>query len=206
VEAVFITHPDKDHISGILELLSDIDNGEQYTGTVRVKRLVVTPETLKSEKMQEILVLCEEKQVEVLTFLAGDEFNAGGLSMTCLYPNGSQDTADNEGSLVFLASVENYDALLLGDSGALAEQAVLKAADAGVFELPVDLLKVAHHGSKNSSSEAFINAISPRIAVLSYGRGNFYNHPNSVVVKRLEAVNALIYKTGAGGAACFKIR
>jgi competence protein ComEC len=206
IETVFLTHPDKDHFSGIEELLREITNDRTYRGTVRVKRFAVTPNTLKNEKIAGILDIAAEKGVDVFTFLAGDKLKAGNLSLLCLSPDASTDTADNAGSIVLAARYGEFTALLMGDSGATAEQAVINACKSGLVSTPVNILKVAHHGSRYSTSEHFLESLQPVAAVVSFGKGNVYNHPHKELLQRLEAVSAVIYKTGASGAAVFRVR
>ncbi len=99
-----------------------------------------------------------------------------------------------------------FTALLMGDSGATAEQAVINACKSGLVSTPVNILKVAHHGSRYSTSEHFLESLQPVAAVVSFGKGNVYNHPHKELLQRLEAVSAVIYKTGASGAAVFRVR
>ncbi len=206
LEAVFLTHPDKDHYSGILELLQQITNDEDYRGTVRVRRLILTPNAMDSPKLEELIAEAEKKGVEVLTFLAGDSLIAGKLELNCLAPTPEYDTADNDGSLILAAKYKDFCAVLMGDAKGEAEEAVIRACEAGLLPVPVSILKVAHHGSRYASSERFLNVLQPAACVVSYGRGNVYNHPHEQLLDRLEALETVVYKTGASGAAQFRVR
>jgi competence protein ComEC len=76
----------------------------------------------------------------------------------------------------------------------------------GTEVLKCDILKVAHHGSKSSSSEAFLDAAAPDIAVIQVGPGNFYGHPHAQTIERLEARGIRIYRTDLDGAVGIDIR
>ncbi|MBO7403284.1 MAG: DNA internalization-related competence protein ComEC/Rec2 [Lachnospiraceae bacterium] len=206
IEAIFLTHPDKDHFSGILELLERAGNDGDYCGTVRVKRLIVTPGAFQSPKLKELLLEARAKGVEILTFLAGDSLKAGELELLCLAPEPAFDTADNDGSIILAARYRDFCAVLMGDAKGEAEEAVIRACAQGDVKVPVSILKVAHHGSRYASSERFLAVIRPVVSVISYGRGNMYKHPHSQLVERLEAVSEVIYGTGASGAASFRVR
>jgi len=206
LEAIFISHPDKDHISGIEELLAEVDNKLHYSGTVRVKRIITTPAALSSGRLDNIISLAAEKGIEIETVLEGDVIKYNELSLTCLSPSVATDTADNNGSLILLAGYYDFDAIFMGDSASPGEAAVLAARRAGLINEPLELLKVAHHGSKNASSTAFLAEVKPQIAVLYYGRGNSYGHPHARVLSDLSDLASVIYKTGQSGAACFKIQ
>ncbi len=206
LEAVIISHPDKDHISGITELLENIDNSEPYRGKPRVKRIIMTKEAYNSYKTQTIRELSAQKGIEINLLFAEDTLIYNSLSLKCLAPTAIEDKADNEGSIVLLASYGSFQALFMGDTGFDVEERLAASASSGAIKTPLDFLKVSHHGSKNSNSEAFISTLQPRIAVISYGRGNVYGHPHQNVLEMLEKAGSLVYKTGAIGAACFEIR
>ena len=203
IEALILTHPDADHINGVTDLLQNAGTGKYYAGNVSVRRLVMTRAAYESEKMADIVKLAKKKKIEIELFSAGDVLNAGKLVLTCLSPFPDNDTADNDGSFVFLASMGDFDGLFMGDSGAVGEEAVFAAERAGMIKLPVEILKVSHHGSKSATSEEFVRLLQPSVAVLSYGRGNSYGHPHAEVVKRLEEAEAALYMTGRSGAAQF---
>lgn len=206
IDAIILTHPDADHINGAAELLENSETGGFYAGNVAVRRLIMTRASYESEKMRDIVELAKEKNVEIVLFSAGDVLETGDLKLTCLSPWPENDTADNDGSLVFLASFGRFDGLMMGDSSGAGEEAVYAAERAGLIDFPVEFLKVSHHGSKSASSEDFINEFRPVVSILSYGRGNVYGHPNAKVVARLEDVDSRLYMTGQSGAACFVIR
>ena len=104
--------------------------------------------------------------------------------------------AENNRSLVVQLGLNGKTFLFTGDIGRTAEQWIIET----VRDLKCDLMKVPHHGSKSSSSDAFVNATRPEIAVVTVGRGNQYRHPSDEVIERYLAVGSAIYRTDTGGA------
>jgi competence protein ComEC len=102
----------------------------------------------------------------------------------------------NDDSLVLLVRYKDVDVLLTGDVGAPVEPELL----AGVTLSPLRVLKVAHHGSRSSTSAAFVSAFAPQVAVVSAGRGNVFGHPSPEVTSRLEHAGARLYRTDLDGA------
>ena len=85
----------------------------------------------------------------------------------------------------------NTSFLFTGDAEELSESEILRSG----FEVQADVLKIGHHGSQTSTSEAFLKAVSPKYAIISVGAGNSYGHPNENVIERLEKNGVTIYRT-----------
>jgi competence protein ComEC len=102
----------------------------------------------------------------------------------------------NDDSVVIRLRYGDAEVLLTGDAGAEFERAF--APDPA--PLPLRVLKVAHHGSRSSTSEAFLSAYRPAVAVVSAGRGNLFGHPSREVLGRLAAIRAAIFRTDRDGA------
>ena len=178
LDGVFLTHNDQDHINGVQYLLED--------RSVPIDRFYVSEQAVLSGDFSWIP---EEKRV---LLSKGDTVG----SFTVLWPEGEIDDR-NEGSLVLSALFDGGSALFTGDISAEAEERIR-------IEKQYDLLKVAHHGSKYSSSDAFLQKIRPQIAVVSYGRKNVYGHPTEEACERILSTGAVLYKTGECG--CISIR
>jgi hypothetical protein len=106
--------------------------------------------------------------------------------------------AKNDDSLVLRLHYRNRDILLPGDAEKQAEHAILEENKAEA--LRADVLKVGHHGGKNSTTLEFLAAVQPRVAIISVGEKNTYGHPSSELLKRLEAVGVRILRTDRDGA------
>ena len=106
---------------------------------------------------------------------------------------------ENDNSNVIYTELNNYKFLLMGDAGVEVEQDLIKK-----YNLQdIDVLKVGHHGSKTSSSEEFVNEVSPKYSIISVGKNNFYGHPSKEVLDTLS--NSKIYRTDIDGSIVIKI-
>jgi len=205
-EAV-LTHPDADHALGIIEA---IDAGV-------VRRLYIPlgmyaagsaggdagePSNYHDTDGLAGLVLAraEANGVAVIPLQAGDSFGLiDGVSMFCLHPQGGMK-ADNNGSIVCRVDYGGASFLLTGDVEAEGERLILDIYGAAV---DADILKLAHHGSRSSSTEEFLRAVSPDAAVASAGRNSRYGHPSPEVAERLEGMGVPMVVTAESGAVIF---
>lgn len=132
----------------------------------------------------------------------GDTLRFGGATVTILHcwPEGIDCGRTNGASIVLRIDYGNTSFLFTGDAEDLSEYMMI---DAGV-DLRADVLKVAHHGSRYSSTEEFLNAVSPAYAIISCGKNNQYDHPHAETLERLEAVGAMILRTDELGTIILK--
>ncbi|MDR3072254.1 MAG: hypothetical protein LBU41_02050, partial [Clostridiales Family XIII bacterium] len=148
-----------------------------------------------------------------LVFLAtGDQVQLDrDISVSILYPPRADETTyrkmtqasedENRTSLLMLVDYEGVTTLMTGDIGEAGERAVLEA---GKNTLQADILKVGHHGSKSSSSEAFLDAVGADFAVIQCGR-NTFGHPTGEVIEKLHAHDIIVLRNDLYGAVRFKI-
>lgn len=194
VDGIFLSHMDEDHINGILELLEMTDKRE--TG-LKIKRILLSRSRETEETQQRIKEAGKKAGCEILYIGKGDRIKNGKLELTCLSP-GHEDMESNEGSQVLLAEMEELSLLFTGDVEGRGEEELL--ALCRERNIRCDILKVAHHGSKNSTSEEFLNTVSPRTAVISCGRNNLYGHPHQELMERLKKENIFVFETKNRGA------
>ena len=107
---------------------------------------------------------------------------------------------ENDNSNVIYTEIDGYKFMFMGDASITTEREILKKYNIS----NIDVLKVGHHGSKTSSSEAFINEMKPRYSIISVGKNNRYGHPNKEVLNILD--NSKIYRTDQDGSITFKIK
>ena len=202
LDYVFVTHGDKDHISGLQALYK-----LEHTG-IRIRNLVVA-EYGDREGLQELIDLAAQHGTEILYMDAGDILSepetgaSGTFRISCIYPGESDVHADaNEASLVLQASVDSFHLLFTGDAGETAEQQMAETGRLGA----VDILKVGHHGSRYATSETFLQYIKPQYAVVSCGEKNRYGHPHQEILERLQAAGAEVYRTDSSGAVILQIQ
>lgn len=191
LEAVFLTHDDADHINGVIELMESI--GEEKC---RLKiRKIVLPKWADYASFQEVLELADEISVPVYYMDVGDRILDGETEICCMHPSGGDYGDDgNAGSLVLLLRYGAFEALFTGDLEGSAE------VDVGYSVSDIDLLKVAHHGSKYSTSEEFLQLVKPEVSLISCSEGNRYGHPHEEVLERLEACGSAVFITKECGA------
>ncbi len=182
LDVLVITHADDDHAAGALHVMKKFPVSEVWDNG-----LITYPDSLLNNAVHRPLE-------------RGDEANAGGLRILALHPyrgfytfDGNDATAENNDSLVVKVTGKK-SFLFTGDTAREAEEDMLHL---GAW-LKSDVLKVSHHGSRTSSTEDFLNAVSPVIAVISVGRDNSYGHPHGETLERLRGVR--VYRTDRDGA------
>lgn len=135
------------------------------------------------------------KQIEVKKTIRNyqDKIEIGDVSIEMLQTDKSNDINDN--SLVFVATVNDIKYLFTGDISSEVEEQIIEKYN----NLHVDVLKVSHHGSNSATSAAFLNFLKPKIALISCGKNNFYGHPHSDVIRRLNDYGIKIYRSDEMG-------
>lgn len=197
LDYIFVSHGDLDHVSGIEYLL-------EQALDIRVKNIVFSCLSREDETCKAIADTARKRGCSVWYMEKGQQIQGGELTLTSLYPAASGHAPDkNEQSLVLLASYGDFSMLLTGDVGNSGEAQMMNLP---IGQLPKELtvLKVAHHGSHNSSGADFLDRVSPELSVLSYGNGNSYGHPSEDVVDRLRALHSRIWRTAVSGAVTVK--
>lgn len=190
LDYVFISHGDADHMNGIEKLLDS-----QRLG-IRIRNLVLPPERVQDESLKKLALKAAENGTRVAVMEAGDTMREGDFKLTCKAPAAAyKGEAGNAASMVLEAEFGELDMLFTGDVEGDGERLLEKN---GLRQY--DVLKVAHHGSKNSSSQAFLKQTMPRIAWISSGIDNRYGHPHEETVKKLEEIGSRIYGTQKCGA------
>lgn len=216
LEAVFVTHSDIDHCSGILTILEEYQESAIRIGTLILPDI---DEESKDASYEELESLAEKNKIRVQYMSRGQVITDGELTLSCLHPGaGYRSENANEYSLSLYLSFGRFTALFTGDvegrgEGELQEQLRIYkggtlAAEKAVFQdfrpenevKRLTVLKVAHHGSENSTGTQFLESVSPRLSLISCGRNNSYGHPHKELIERLEDAESKIYVTAKNGA------
>lgn len=121
----------------------------------------------------------------------GEEYDLGGASVKILGLNGGNKDNVNDQSVIVRIDYRDVSFLLTGDAEKTAEATLLESG----ADIDVDVLKVGHHGSGTSSSQAFLDAVTPEYAVISVGGANDYGHPPKGILERLAATGAKLFRT-----------
>jgi competence protein ComEC len=187
IDLVVVTHDDADHATGLLDVLARYD----------VERFA--SRTSDGEGSLLAQALDDAIRAEGATLVAAGAFDLGdGVRLDVVDPPGAPSSG-NDSSMVLRLSWRDVSFLLAGDIEARAEQALLASSG----DLAATVLKVAHHGSRTSSTAAFVDAVRPSVAVISSGEGNRFGHPDEGVVERLAAYSD-VYDTASDGAVHFE--
>ncbi len=195
LDYVFISHSDSDHINGIQEMMQRQDVG------VRIGCLVLTARETWDEGLLALAQTAVDCGVAVATLEAGQTFTDGELSLICLWPAAEGAREDgNELSMVLALEYQDFDLLLTGDLGQEEEAPLLENMEKCCPGRNIEVLKAAHHGSRNSTSREFLEAVRPAYTLISAGRNNHYGHPHAETLERLEEAGSQICCTQESGA------
>ncbi|MDP3795368.1 MAG: ComEC/Rec2 family competence protein [bacterium] len=190
IDLVVLTHPDKDHLAGLIDIL------DRYT-VAAVLTTAATRETTLFKVWEEKL---QKEGARIIYGRAGMWAEISpGIGLVVLSPGEALAAAKtdktNNASLVLKLVYGETSFLFTGDIERPVEELLVHQG----INLDADVLKVPHHGSKTSSSQNFLNAVTPEIAVFSLGNNNSYGHPHSEVVERFALSGAAIYRTDLQG-------
>ncbi|MBL8150200.1 MAG: DNA internalization-related competence protein ComEC/Rec2 [Blastocatellia bacterium] len=186
LDYVVATHSDLDHIQGLSDVIENF----------RVKTAVVSGFAQEDPNLEDFKKKAAEYGIKLSIWSQGESFEIDGVKIDILWPSrNSFARLDNNCSLVMRLIYGEKVFLLTGDIEKEAEKFILKSVSA----LESDLLKVPHHGSRTSSSEEFLKAVSPKIAIISAPKWSRFNHPHSEVVERYCQKGVKVYQTGISG-------
>ncbi|MCH5268851.1 MAG: ComEC/Rec2 family competence protein [Lachnospiraceae bacterium] len=198
LDYMLMTHADEDHISGQLELLELAKKSDSVSiGCVLLPK---PSQTLRQESgYQKMLQAAEKANIPVQTIYAGQIFREGELVIRCLHPPKEYES-DSANAYSTTTTVEYGDTrlLLCGDLEGDGENLVTELLRQNSTSF--DILKVAHHGSKNSTNETFLKLVNPALAVISSGRNNRYGHPHKELLERLANEDVSVIQTAKNGA------
>lgn len=191
LDLVFISHGDADHMNGIEEMLERQEQG------VRIRGLVLPPKSVWDEKLKTLAQLAQEHESKVYTMQQGEMLEMGSLSLECIQPEAESTlTPGNEASMVLSVAYEAFSMLCTGDAEGTGEAQMIQ----NLPKKNYTVLKVAHHGSKNSTKDTFLKVCSAPYALISAGRDNRYGHPHEETIQRLQADGSHVITTQEAGA------
>ncbi|WP_156423939.1 S-layer homology domain-containing protein [Planococcus kocurii] len=184
LDAVVATHPDADHIGGLISVLNSFPVTKFYdSGKVHT-----------TDTYYELLQLIDTKNIAFEVPKMGQKLPFDSVLGVQVLNVDSKASDNNDASIVLKAKYGKVSFLLTGDADVAIENTMLPK-----YDLKSTYLKAGHHGSNTSSSSNFINEVYPMGTVLSYGKDNSYGHPHKEVVSRLTTVKSKIYSTAVSG-------
>lgn len=181
LDLVVLTHPDGDHITGLIPLF------DRY----RIVQVLDVPQSDTAPEAVPWLERLQARAVPRSYARRGMRLPVGDVLLTVLHPGPEPLTGtasdDNNNAIVLRVDYGRFSALLTGDAEREAEEALIAAG----LPLRADVLKAGHHGSNGSTSAAFIAAVQPQVTVISVGQGNPFGHPHPAVLERLAGIEVL---------------
>lgn len=185
IDKLIVTHGDTDHMGAAKELVS----------LIPVKEIVFGKKREEAELEKELKQIARQNNIKVTTVAEGESWRAGEALFSVLSPEGKEE-GDNDASIVLWAKLGGYTWLFTGDLEEKGEQRIMDRYP----QLQVDILKVGHHGSKTSSTSAFLQQIQPQKAIISVGERNRYGHPHQQVLERFTEMDIEVWRTDKQGA------
>ncbi|HEL2110973.1 TPA: DNA internalization-related competence protein ComEC/Rec2 [Streptococcus suis] len=185
IDSLVLTHTDTDHVGDVLEVAKQVQIG----------RIYVSPGSLT---VPDFVATLKKINVPVHVVKVGDRLPIFDSYLEVLYPDGTGDGGNND-SIVLYGRLLETNFLFTGD----LEQGELDLIDS-YPNLPVDVLKAGHHGSKGSSYPEFLDHIGAKIALVSAGENNRYKHPHQETLERFDNRNIQVYRTDQQGAIRFR--
>ena len=175
---VFGTHAHEDHIGGLDDVIKNF----------KVKNFYMPEEVTTTQTFVEILDALEAKKIKFQTPKAGTRLKLGDSTVEVIYVGDNKEEL-NDTSIIIKLTYKDTSFLFTGDATSNEEKLFLDK------DIQSDVLKVGHHGSRYSSSQSFLNKVNPNYAIITCAKGNDYDFPHNSTLKRLDKVNAKVYRT-----------
>lgn len=183
------THPHADHIGGLDTVLNSIS----------VDTVIFPPVSHTTDTFEDVLAALEEKHLSITKAAVGSRYSLGSAVFTIVAPNSPAYDEINNYSVGIKLIFGDTSFLMAGDAQRLSEEEML----ANGIDLTADVLKLGHHGSADSTSTEFLEAVNPSYAVISVGKYNSYRHPNAQTIQKLRKQNIEVYRTDEQGTIIF---
>jgi competence protein ComEC len=188
IDKLILTHSDYDHIGEARVMIQELD----------VEEILISPGAAKKEAMAHAVNVAIAKGISVQEVQKGFRWSTKYGDFFVLSPMDSKYSGNND-SIVLYALVGGQTWLFTGDLEQEGEEALLKE-----WNFQVDVLKVGHHGSNTSSSEAFLRDIKPNVSIILVGKNNRYGHPHMSVLHRLQMYSNTVWRTDIHGAITYR--
>jgi competence protein ComEC len=188
IDMIMITHPDLDHIGGLIDVLRKYE----------VSTIVMTENEHATPAVAVLKEAIEKENADIIFARAGQKFDLGdGTILEILFPDRDPTHLEsNTSSIVAELSYGDSEFLFTGDSPKSIEEYLVSVSGT---QLDSDVLKVGHHGSKTSTADTFVSAVTPSFTVVSAGKDNSYGHPHQEVTSLLNARGIPLKNTADGG-------
>lgn len=185
IDYLILTHPHEDHIGGADEVIKNFDVIHVYMPKV----------TTTTKAFEDVVNIMKLKGLKASQPTPGTAFKLGDANCTVLGPVNSNPEDMNTYSIVLKLTYGKNSFLFTGDAQTSGEEDMIGKG----YDLSADVLKIGHHGSHTSTSQDFLDAVNPKYAVISCGKGNDYGHPHKEAIDRLKTKKIPVYRTDECG-------
>ncbi|WP_241428140.1 ComEC/Rec2 family competence protein [Clostridium sp. DJ247] len=183
---IITTHPHEDHIGGMSSIIKKYNIGEFYAPKV----------TTNTKTFETMVNALKSKNIKITAAKSGMNLDLGkNTKCEIIAPNNTKYEDLNDYSIVVKITYGSSKFLFTGDAEKTSEKEILSKN----YDISSDVLKVGHHGSSSSSSKAFLDKVSPKIAIISCGKNNDYGHPHRETLNELKNRNVKVYRTDVDG-------
>ena len=183
IDYIIISHFDTDHYKGFEIVMKNL----------KVKNAIISKQAENSENYEEFIKIAQKNKINIIIVNKGDKLNIEkNLYINILWPNNStllNENALNNNSIVCKLNYRNFSCLFTGDIEKIAEEQMVKDYEKSKI-LESTILKVAHHGSKTSTTQELLKMIKPKIALIGVGKNNKFGHPNNETLEKLEKIRS----------------
>lgn len=179
------THPHEDHIGGLDYAINSFQIGKIYMPRA----------TSNTKTFSDVVNVIKAKGMKITVPKVGETFKVGNATATILAPNSSNYEDLNNFSIVIRLTFGNNSFMFDGDAEDISENEMIAKG----FDISADVLKVGHHGSSSSTTQAFLDKVNPKYAVISVGKDNSYGHPHKSTMDKLKAKGIKVYRTDESG-------
>ena len=193
IDLIIVSHFDDDHVGGVLTVMEEL----------KVCQVIISKQEENSENYKKFKEIVKEKKIKVKVVNKGDRLHIEkNIFIDILWPNNEKQICENitnNNSIVCKLHYKSFSMLFTGDIEEVAEKQILEEYKNKYKIFNSTVLKLAHHGSKTSSTQEFLELVNPKIALIGVGENNRFGHPNDDVLERLENISTRIYRTDING-------
>lgn len=202
IDMMIISHFHEDHVEGCISVLE----------ALKVNKIIIGAQPVITELYEKVLKIAKQKDIPIYTVKKGNRISIGDIYFDIIYPDENIEIQDdlNNNSLVMKMVYKDVSIMFTGDMEKDAEKEIVDSLNKStnindISNLRSNILKVAHHGSKTSSTSEFLHMVSPQISIISVGVDNKFNHPHREVLDRLEEISSKILRIDECGKITLKI-
>lgn len=185
LDYLIATHPHEDHIGSMDDVINNLN----------VKTFYAPKATTTTKTFENMVNALKNKNLQITVPKVGGQITVGNATLTFLAPNSEKYEDLNNYSIVVKLKYGNNSFIFMGDAEDVSESEIL----AKQLDIQADVIKVGHHGSSSSTTQAFLDKLNPKYAIISCGKDNDYGHPHKETLDKLKAKNIKIFRTDLNG-------